>query len=202
MWTLHIHFDPTRIGYLYFWLLTTGYRNTERNKRTQDEIDSLNTALMIKENLNDIYTTNPEKTLRFGRYVLGQYINYKGLKSKNSKTHLHPETYGVIIKPDVLKELKERQDTLVLNTIDRSKNTITIDESLSENELELYENIKKIFGSIFLKDQKETLNKHTQEDVISILQKKLGIKMPPDTDYNHLLHLFFKSLNKVYNRYI
>ncbi|MDR9778977.1 hypothetical protein RJJ65_41240, partial [Rhizobium hidalgonense] len=59
-----------------------------------------------------------------------------------------------------------------------------------------------IFGSIFLKDQKETLNKHTQEDVISILQKKLGIKMPPDTDYNHLLHLFFKSLNKVYNRYI
>jgi hypothetical protein len=75
-----INYDPAKSEVFQFWLFSTGYREARRSKLTLQEILAKNSSMLRKQKLNSILTTKKEKLLRFGPYVLGQYIDFMDLK--------------------------------------------------------------------------------------------------------------------------
>jgi hypothetical protein len=81
VWSLVINYDPAKSEVFQFWLFSTGYREARRSKLTLQEILAQNSSMLRKQKLNSILTTKKEKLLRFGPYVLGQYIDFMDLKT-------------------------------------------------------------------------------------------------------------------------
>ncbi|NNH79210.1 hypothetical protein HLH17_16455 [Acinetobacter sp. ANC 5380] len=197
IWTMVVHYNPNNIGELNFWLLTTGFRASQRSKvKDPLEIKKLNKELQIQENLTPIITQNPNEFLTFGEYVLGTYIVYPDLKDDVENEYLFPHNYGIPIDP----LLVSKNASLSFQSINGIKTNINLDRNLDENEELKYQRIKENFGFLYMKDAEPV--EYTQNEALNILKKKYGIRVDPETSYQDILKLLNKSLTRTNNQYL
>lgn len=197
VWTLIIHYNPSFIGEIEFWLMTTGYRKASRSKFADlDEIKSLNQKLMSQENLKPIITKNPLEYLTFGEYVLGLYISYDDLKDSIDNDYLFPYNYGIPLDPNHAKHL----DHLSFRSMNGLKTSLDLGSKLSPNEEKKYIAIKENFGFLYMKDGDALELNHAK--AVSILKKKYGVTVDEGTPYNDIVKLLSKHLNRTNNQYV
>lgn len=197
VWTVIIHYNPKNIGQLEFWLMTTGYRPSQRSKtKNKDEIDTLNKKLMHDENLKPIITQNPHNYLTFNEYVLGLYITYPELKDGIENDYLFPHNYGIPIDPNIIPKSK----SLSFKSINGIQSDLNLDNKLSESEEARYENIKGNFGFLYLKDT--DVSNFTHDEARKLLKKKYGVVADPDSTYQDTLKLLGKHLKRTNNQYL
>lgn len=197
VWTLVIHFNPSYIGQIEFWLLTTGYRKAARSKNVNNkDINSLNEKLMSRENLKPIITRNPLEYLTFGEYILGLYISYDELKDSIDNDYLFPYNYGIPLDPIIANHL----DHLSLKSINGLKTNLELGSKLSANDEKKYEAIKENFGFLYLKDGEQLEYNH--EKALSMLKNKYGVTPDEGTPYNDVIKLLTKHLTRTNNQYL
>lgn len=197
VWTLVIHYNPSHIGEIEFWLLTTGFRKSSRSKvKEPDEIRKLNEKLMAQENLKPIITRNPLEYLKFGEYILGLYITYDDLKDNIDNDYLFPFNYGIPIDPSIANNM----DHLSFKSINGLKTSLDLGSKLSQTEEKKYEAIKENFGFLYMKDADNL--EYNQEKAISILKKQYGVTVEEGTSYNDTIKLLTKLLNRTNNQYL
>ncbi|WP_436658729.1 hypothetical protein [Acinetobacter sp. P1(2025)] len=191
VWTMIVYSDPYELGYVKFWLLTTGYKNA---RRTSDKeiplIPQLNKDLCKREKLKPIHTANPNDLLRVKEYVLGQYVHYTDLRETFARTHLYPEKFGLTLTSEKLDHLNsEAGSSLSIQSIGRGeKESLVLDGKPTNKLKESFENKRKEFGFIFLQEDYEN-KKYTPEQVKSLLKSTFGIILPDGTDFNDALKL-------------
>jgi hypothetical protein len=197
VWTLVIHYNPSFIGEIEFWLMTTGYRQAARSKSIElEDIQSLNQKLMAQENLKPIVTKNPLEFLTFGEYVLGLYISYDDLKDSIDNDYLFPYNYGIPLDPNHAKH----PDYLSFRSMNGLKTSLDLGSKLSPNEEKKYIAIKENFGFLYLKDS-DSLDLNRAK-AVSILKKKYGVTVEDETPYNDIVKLLSKHLNRTNNQYV
>ena len=190
VWSLVINYDPAKNELFQFWLFTTGYREARRSKLTLKKILAKNSSMVQKQKLNSILTTKKEKLLRYGGYVLGQYIEFSNLKPQFAKTYYHPEQFGVIFNTKTIRT----------KTVDSNKNSIyRIFKPFDNFELNRLVGINKNFGFAFLE------NKHTRWNKTSISQfllNQFGIKFDVNASYNDRLKELTRVLRGVRKKHL
>lgn len=197
VWTLIIHYNPSHVGEIEFWLMTTGYRKANRSKFSDmSEIIDLNNKLMAQENLKPIITRNPLEYLTFGEYVLGLYISYEDLKDSIDNDYLFPYNYGVPIDPIRFNNL----ENLSFKSINGLKTNLDLGSKLSNNEEKKYEAIKENFGFLYIKDEGSI--EYNQAKAISMLKKQYGVTVEDGTPYNDIVKLLSKHLKRTNNQYV
>lgn len=190
VWSLVINYEPAKNDVFQFWLFTTGYREARRSKLTLKEILAKNSSMVQKQKLNSILTVKKEKLLRYGDYVLGQYLEFSDLKPQFSKIYYHPEQFGVVFNTKVIRT----------KTIDSNKNSnYRIFKPFDKFELKRFASINKNFGFAFLE------NKHTrwnQTSVSQFLLNQFGIKFDANAGYNDRLKELTRVLRGVRKKHL
>lgn len=107
IWHCVLWYDYVKIGHLSFYLFTTGYSSPKSEKKAFD-VSQKNAELVRKEGLKDIYNGDH---LTFGRYILGQYIDYESPYDKRTtgypKEHRHPEMFKDMLNPKVFNYARQ-----------------------------------------------------------------------------------------------
>ena len=190
VWSLVINYDPAKSAVFQFWLFTTGYREARRSKLTLKEILAKNSSMARKQKLNSILTTKKEKLLRFGAYVLGQYIDFMDLKPQFSRVYYHPERFGVIFNVHT-KQMK---------TIDSNrKHVYRLFQPFNAFEEKRFESIQRIFGFAFLENEHTHWN---QASVSEFLLRRFGIQFDPEVSYNERLKALTAALRGVRKKHL
>lgn len=190
VWSLVINYDPAKSEVFQFWLFTTGYREARRSKLTLKEILAKNSSMARKQKLNSILTTKKEKLLRFGPYVLGQYIDFMELKPQFSRIYYHPERFGVIFNVHT-KQMK---------TIDSNrKHVYRLFKPFNAFEEKRFESIQRIFGFAFLENEHTHWN---QASVSEFLLRRFGIQFDPEVSYNERLKALTGALRGVRKKHL
>lgn len=197
IWTLIVHYDPNNIGQLNFWLMTTGYRATQRSKvKDPLQIKKLNKELQCDEALTPIITQNPNEFLTFGEYVLGTYVVYTDLKDEVDNEYLFPFNYGIPLDPILFKKNYD----LSLKSINGLETRLELSQKLDESEELKYQRIKDNFGFLYIKDLEQP--RYTHSEAAGILKKKYGVKVDPDASYQDTLKLLKKRLSRTNSQYL
>lgn len=190
VWSLVINYDPAKNDVFQFWLFTTGYREARRSKLTLKEILAKNSSMVQKQKLNSILTVKKEKLLRYGDYVLGQYVEFSDLKPQFSKIYYHPEQLGVVLNTKVSRT----------KTIDSNKNqNYRIFKPLDASEVKRFSSIQRMFGFAFLDHE------HTHWDQASVsafLLQRFGIKFTDEVSYNNRLKELTRALRGVRKKHL
>ena len=190
VWSLVINYDPAKSEVFQFWLFSTGYREARRSKLTLQEILAQNSSMLRKQKLNSILTTKKEKLLRFGAYVLGQYIDFMDLKPQFSRVYYHPERFGVIFNVHA-KQMK---------TIDSNrKHVYRLFKPFNAFEEKRFESIQRIFGFAFLENEHTHWN---QASVSEFLLRRFGIQFDPEVSYNERLKALTGALRGVRKKHL
>lgn len=190
VWSLVINYDPAKSEVFQFWLFSTGYREARRSKLTLQEILAQNSSMLRKQKLNSILTTKKEKLLRFGPYVLGQYIDFMELKPQFSRIYYHPERFGVIFNVHA-KQMK---------TIDSNrKHVYRLFKPFNAFEEKRFESIQRIFGFAFLENEHTHWN---QASVSEFLLRRFGIQFDPEVSYNERLKALTGALRGVRKKHL
>ena len=190
VWSLVINYDPAKSEVFQFWLFSTGYREARRSKLTLQEILAQNSSMLRKQKLNSILTTKKEKLLRFGAYVLGQYIDFMDLKPQFSRVYYHPERFGVIFNVHA-KQMK---------TIDSNrKHVYRLFQPFNAFEEKRFESIQRIFGFAFLENEHTHWN---QASVSEFLLRRFGIQFDPEVSYNERLKVLTGALRGVRKKHL
>lgn len=190
VWSLVINYDPAKSEVFQFWLFSTGYREARRSKLTLQEILAQNSSMLRKQKLNSILTTKKEKLLRFGPYVLGQYIDFMELKPQFSRIYYHPERFGVIFNVHT-KQMK---------TIDSNrKHVYRLFKPFNAFEEKRFESIQRIFGFAFLENEHTHWN---QASVSEFLLRRFGIQFDPEVSYNERLKALTRALRGVRKKHL
>ena len=190
VWSLVINYDPAKSEVFQFWLFSTGYREARRSKLTLQEILAQNSSMLRKQKLNSILTTKKEKLLRFGAYVLGQYIDFMDLKPQFSRVYYHPERFGVIFNVHA-KQMK---------TIDSNrKHVYRLFQPFNAFEEKRFESIQRIFGFAFLENEHTHWN---QASVSEFLLRRFGIQFDPEVSYNERLKALTGALRGVRKKHL
>ena len=190
VWSLVINYDPAKSEVFQFWLFSTGYREARRSKLTLQEILAQNSSMVRKQNLKSILTTKKEKLLRFGPYVLGQYIDFMDLKPQFSHVYYHPERFGVIFNVHA-KQMK---------TIDSNrKHVYRLFKPFNAFEEKRFESIQRIFGFAFLENEHTHWN---QASVSEFLLRRFGIQFDPEVSYNERLKALTAALRGVRKKHL
>ena len=190
VWSLVINYDPAKSEVFQFWLFSTGYREARRSKLTLQEILAQNSSMVRKQNLKSILTTKKEKLLRFGPYVLGQYIDFMDLKPQFSHVYYHPERFGVIFNVHA-KQMK---------TIDSNrKHVYRLFQPFNAFEEKRFESIQRIFGFAFLENEHTHWN---QASVSEFLLRRFGIQFDPEVSYNERLKALTGALRGVRKKHL
>ena len=190
VWSLVINYDPAKSEVFQFWLFSTGYREARRSKLTLQEILAQNSSMLRKQKLNSILTTKKEKLLRFGAYVLGQYIDFMDLKPQFSRIYYHPERFGVIFNVHA-KQMK---------TIDSNrKHVYRLFKPFNAFEEKRFESIQRIFGFAFLENEHTHWN---QASVSEFLLRRFGIQFDPEVSYNERLKALTGALRGVRKKHL
>ncbi len=190
VWSLVINYDPAKSEVFQFWLFSTGYREARRSKLTLQEILAQNSSMLRKQKLNSILTTKKEKLLRFGPYVLGQYIDFMDLKPQFSRIYYHPERFGVIFNVHA-KQMK---------TIDSNrKHVYRLFQPFNAFEEKRFESIQRIFGFAFLENEHTHWN---QASVSEFLLRRFGIQFDPEVSYNERLKALTGALRGVRKKHL
>ena len=190
VWSLVINYDPAKSEVFQFWLFSTGYREARRSKLTLQEILAQNSSMLRKQKLNSILTTKKEKLLRFGAYVLGQYIDFMDLKPQFSRVYYHPERFGVIFNVHA-KQMK---------TIDSNrKHVYRLFQPFNAFEEKRFESIQRIFGFAFLENEHTHWN---QASVSEFLLRRFGIQFDPEVSYNERLKALTAALRGVRKKHL
>ena len=190
VWSLVINYDPAKSEVFQFWLFSTGYREARRSKLTLQEILAQNSSMLRKQKLNSILTTKKEKLLRFGAYVLGQYIDFMDLKPQFSRVYYHPERFGVIFNVHA-KQMK---------TIDSNrKHVYRLFKPFNAFEEKRFESIQRIFGFAFLENEHTHWN---QASVSEFLLRRFGIQFDPEVSYNERLKVLTGALRGVRKKHL
>ena len=190
VWSLVINYDPAKSEVFQFWLFSTGYREARRSKLTLQEILAQNSSMVRKQNLKSILTTKKEKLLRFGPYVLGQYIDFMDLKPQFSHVYYHPERFGVIFNVHA-KQMK---------TIDSNrKHVYRLFQPFNAFEEKRFESIQRIFGFAFLENEHTHWN---QASVSEFLLRRFGIQFDPEVSYNERLKVLTGALRGVRKKHL
>lgn len=190
VWSLVINYDPAKSEVFQFWLFSTGYREARRSKLTLQEILAQNSSMLRKQKLNSILTTKKEKLLRFGPYVLGQYIDFMELKPQFSRIYYHPERFGVIFNVHT-KQMK---------TIDSNrKHVYRLFKPFNAFEEKRFESIQRIFGFAFLENEHTHWN---QASVSEFLLRRFGIQFDPEVSYNERLKALTGALRGVRKKHL
>lgn len=119
IWHCVLWYDYINIGRMYYYLFTTGYKKPKDIKKSFD-VEKKNAELVAQERLKDLYGGD---LLTFGRYVLGQYVDYESPYDKNTKgfqkEYRHPEQFKDMFIPSLFnyvrtgnyyRTFKERMD--------------------------------------------------------------------------------------------
>jgi hypothetical protein len=190
VWSLVINYDPAKSEVFQFWLFSTGYREARRSKLTLQEILAQNSSMLRKQKLNSILTTRKEKLLRYGDYVLGQYIDFMDLKPQFSRIYYHPERFGVIFNVHA-KQMK---------TIDSNrKHVYRLFKPFNAFEEKRFESIQRIFGFAFLENEHTHWN---QASVSEFLLRRFGIQFDPEVSYNERLKVLTGALRGVRKKHL
>ena len=190
VWSLVINYDPAKSEVFQFWLFSTGYREARRSKLTLQEILAQNSSMLRKQKLNSILTTRKEKLLRYGDYVLGQYIDFMDLKPQFSRIYYHPERFGVIFNVHA-KQMK---------TIDSNrKHVYRLFQPFNAFEEKRFESIQRIFGFAFLENEHTHWN---QASVSEFLLRRFGIQFDPEVSYNERLKALTAALRGVRKKHL
>ena len=190
VWSLVINYDPAKSEVFQFWLFSTGYREARRSKLTLQEILAQNSSMLRKQKLNSILTTRKEKLLRYGDYVLGQYIDFMDLKPQFSRIYYHPERFGVIFNVHA-KQMK---------TIDSNrKHVYRLFKPFNAFEEKRFESIQRIFGFAFLENEHTHWN---QASVSEFLLRRFGIQFDPEVSYNERLKALTAALRGVRKKHL
>ena len=190
VWSLVINYDPAKSEVFQFWLFSTGYREARRSKLTLQEILAQNSSMLRKQKLNSILTTRKEKLLRYGDYVLGQYIDFMDLKPQFSRIYYHPERFGVIFNVHA-KQMK---------TIDSNrKHVYRLFQPFNAFEEKRFESIQRIFGFAFLENEHTHWN---QASVSEFLLRRFGIQFDPEVSYNERLKALTGALRGVRKKHL
>ena len=146
--------------------------------------------MVQKQKLNSILTVKKEKLLRYGDYVLGQYLEFSELKPQYSKIYYHPEQFGVIFNTKTIRT----------KTIDSNKNSIyRIFKPFDNFELNRLAGINKNFGFAFLENEHTRWN---QASVSLFLRNRFGIKFGEDVSYNDRLKELSRALRGVRKKHL
>lgn len=190
VWSLVINYDSAKNDVFQFWLFTTGYREARRSKLTLKEILSKNSSMVQKQKLNSILTVKKEKLLRYGDYVLGQYLEFSELKPQFSKIYYHPEQFGVVFNTKAIRT----------KTIDSNKNSnYRIFKPFDDFELKRFASINKNFGFAFLENEHTRWN---QASVSAFLRNRFGIKFDDEVSYNDRLKELSRALRGVRKKHL
>ena len=190
VWSLVINYDPAKSEVFQFCLFRTGYREARRSKLTLQEILAQNSSMLRKQKLNSILTTRKEKLLRYGDYVLGQYIDFMDLKPQFSRIYYHPERFGVIFNVHA-KQMK---------TIDSNrKHVYRLFQPFNAFEEKRFESIQRIFGFAFLENEHTHWN---QASVSEFLLRRFGIQFDPEVSYNERLKALTAALRGVRKKHL
>lgn len=190
VWSLVINYDSAKNDVFQFWLFTTGYREARRSKLTLKEILAKNSSMVQKQKLNSVLTVKKEKLLRYGDYVLGQYLEFSELKPQFSKIYYHPEQFGVIFNTKAIRT----------KTIDSNKNSnYRIFKPFDDFELKRFASINKNFGFAFLENEHTRWN---QASVSAFLRNRFGIKFDEEVTYNDRLKELSRALRGVRKRHL
>ena len=190
VWSLVINYDSAKNDVFQFWLFTTGYREARRSKLTLKEILAKNSSMVQKQKLNSILTVKKEKLLRYGDYVLGQYLEFSELKPQFSKIYYHPEQFGVVFNTKAIRT----------KTIDSNKNSnYRIFKPFDDFELKRFASINKNFGFAFLENEHTRWN---QASVSAFLRNRFGIKFDDEVSYNDRLKELSRALRGVRKKHL
>lgn len=106
IWHLVLWYDYVRIGVMNYYLFTTGFKKPKSEKKVFD-VEAMNAELVEKEHLKDLYGGD---LLTFGRYVLGQYIDYESPYDKSTKgfpkEYRHPENFNDMFIPQLFNYVR------------------------------------------------------------------------------------------------
>lgn len=156
IWHCVLWYDYVNIGRMHYYLMSTGYTKPKDPKKAFDVVKR-NQEFVAEHNLKDIYSG---EHLTFGRYILGQYIDYESPYDKNTKgfpkEHRHPEQFKEMLVPSLFNYVrtgnyystfKERMDKIKRRYMTEQHNivppTLTskpIDQTDSELHTEMDEN--------------------------------------------------------------
>ena len=190
VWSLVINYDPARNDVFQFWLFTTGYRDARRSKLTIKEILAKNSSMVQKQKLNSVLTVKKEKLLRYGDYVLGQYVEFSDLKPEFSKVYYHPEQFGVVFNTKTSRT----------KAIDSNKNSnYRIFKPLDPMELKRFASIRQNFGFAFLENEHTRWNKAS---VSAFLQQRFGVKFNNEVRYNDRLKELTRVLRGIRKKHL
>ena len=190
VWSLVINYDPAKSEAFQFWLFTTGYREARRSKLTLKEILAKNSSMVQKQKLNSLLTTKKEKLLRYGDYVLGQYIEFSDLKPQFSRVYYHPERFGVIFNVHAKR----------VKTIDSNQDLVyRVFKPFDASDVRRFSSIQRIFGFAFLENEHTRWN---QASVSAFLLQRFGIKFNDDVSYNERLKELTRALRGVRKKHL
>jgi hypothetical protein len=190
VWSLVINYDPAKNEVFQFWLFTTGYREARRSKLTLKEILAKNSSMVQKQKLNSILTTKKEKLLRYGDYVLGQYIEFSDLKPQFSRVYYHPERFGVIFNLHAKR----------VKTIDSNQNLVyRVFKPFDASDVRRFASIQRIFGFAFLENEHTRWN---QASVSAFLLQRFGVKFTDEVGYNERLKELTRVLRGVRKKHL
>ena len=200
-YTLIINFHPKDIGYISFYLFTTGYRPSLRASfDIKENWQAMNLKLMRQRSFKSIVTQNPNDLLKIGDFVLGQYIHFPELVAGNDYQYLFPETYGLLIDPRTFDSDAERLNVSPMPHI-TDGSTIQLGAGLDSKEADKFKQAHERFADVFFKDQqKHQYKTHTQ--LKALLRKQHGIIIEDDETYNNTLKRYRKVMDRVSNRYL
>lgn len=190
VWSLVINYDPAKKDVFQFWLFTTGYRETRRSKLTLKEILAKNSSMVQKQKLNSLLTTKQEKLLRYGDYVLGQYIEFSDLKPQFSRVYYHPERFGVIFNVHAKR----------VKTIDSNQDLVyRVFKPFDAYDVRRFSSIQNVFGFAFLENEHTRWN---QASVSAFLLQRFGIKFNDEVSYNDRLKELTRALRGVRKKHL
>ena len=200
-YTLIINFHPKDIGYISFYLFTTGYRPSLRASfDIKENWQAMNLKLMRQRSFKSIVTQNPNDLLKIGDFVLGQYIHFPELVAGNDYQYLFPETYGLLIDPRTFDSDAERLSIEAMSHV-KDAPTIQLGAGLDSKEADKFKQAHERFADVFFKDQqKHQYKTHTQ--LKALLRKQHGIIIEDDETYNNTLKRYRKVMDRVSNRYL
>lgn len=199
--TLIINFHPKDIGYISFYLFSTGYRSTSRAaQRINENWQALNLKMMRERGFKSVITQNPNDLIRIGDFVLGQYIQFPELVPGKDYQYLFPETYGVLIDPRTFESDAERLSIQAMSHV-KDVETIQLGTDLDSKEAEKFKQASARFADVFLRDPKINQTK-THAQLKALLRKDHGIVVPEGETYNNTLKRYRKLMDRVTNRYL
>lgn len=199
--TLIINFHPKDIGYISFYLFSTGYRSTSRAAQNiKKNSQAMNLKMMRERGFKSVITQNPNDLIRIGDFVLGQYIQFPELVPGKDYQYLFPETYGVLIDPRTFDSDAERLSIEAMS-YNKEADAIQLGTDLSPKEADRFRQAHDRFADVYFKDeQKHQYKTHTQ--LKALLRKHHGIVVPDDEGYNDTFKRYRKLMDRVTERYL